>query len=257
MLTGKLYIIVQRYLEGGKVTVNILCMKWGKAYNADYVNKLYNMVRRNLSLPFVFTCFTDDREGLDLGINVLPLPEIRVPKEYDYSPWRKLSMFRSDLGGLSGKALFLDLDIVILDKLDCFFEYTKNFAIIENWSQLGRGIGNSSVYCFEIGKHSYLYELYAEDPLDACQSFDNEQIFLSKHIKGRLEFWPETWCRSFKRHSIPRGLAAWFCTPRVPEGCKILVFHGHPKPHEAIEGRWPGKLLKHVRKTPWIRNYWY
>ena len=38
---------------------NIVCMKWGNAYGADYVNRLYNMVKRNMTRPFRFICFTD------------------------------------------------------------------------------------------------------------------------------------------------------------------------------------------------------
>ena len=30
----------------------IICMKWGTKYGAEYVNRLYNMVKRNLTLPF-------------------------------------------------------------------------------------------------------------------------------------------------------------------------------------------------------------
>ena len=31
---------------------NIVCMKWGSAYEADYVNTLYSMVKRNITRPF-------------------------------------------------------------------------------------------------------------------------------------------------------------------------------------------------------------
>ena len=34
--------------------VNVLCMKWGNKYPADYVNRLYSMVARNMQRPFRF-----------------------------------------------------------------------------------------------------------------------------------------------------------------------------------------------------------
>ena len=37
----------------------ILCMKWGTKYGAEYVNRLYNMVKRHLTLPFKMVCLTD------------------------------------------------------------------------------------------------------------------------------------------------------------------------------------------------------
>jgi len=50
-------------LESGKF-VNILTVKWGKRYGADYVNKLYAGIARNTSWKFKFFCFTDDGSGL-------------------------------------------------------------------------------------------------------------------------------------------------------------------------------------------------
>ena len=32
----------------------IICIKWGKKFGADYVNKLYGMVSRNITPPFRF-----------------------------------------------------------------------------------------------------------------------------------------------------------------------------------------------------------
>ena len=41
----------------------VLCMKWGRRYDPDYVNKLYNMVRRNLTRAHRFLCLTDEPQG--------------------------------------------------------------------------------------------------------------------------------------------------------------------------------------------------
>ena len=38
---------------------NVICIKWGDKFGANYVNSLYNMVERNLTLPHRFICFTD------------------------------------------------------------------------------------------------------------------------------------------------------------------------------------------------------
>lgn len=236
--------------------VNVVCMKWGTAYGADYVNKLYSMVKRNLTLPFRFVCFTDDTKGVVKGVECFPLPRIHVPAKNDVSPWRKLSMFSKKLADLSGRALFLDLDIVIVDNIDCFFSYSKDdFCIIENWTQAGRGIGNSSVYLFTVGKHYDLLEKYNNNQNEVLKKYDNEQIFLSMNTKP-LRFWPEDWCKSFKVHCLPGGILNWFCVPKMPKDVKIVVFHGNPKPSDAIIGRWPGSWRKHVRPTPWVDQYW-
>ena len=70
---------------------------------------------------------------------------------YGFS-WQSKCIFENYFEkNLNYKTLFLDLDLIIIDNIDCFFNYNENFSIIENWTQLGKGIGNSSVYCFEIG----------------------------------------------------------------------------------------------------------
>ena len=39
---------------------NVVCIKWGEKYSAEYVNRLYGMVQRQLSLPHRFVCLTED-----------------------------------------------------------------------------------------------------------------------------------------------------------------------------------------------------
>lgn len=236
--------------------VNVLCMKWGTAYSADYVNRLHNMVKRHLTKPFDFVCFTDDPKGLQKGIIVKPIPEITVPLKNQYSPWKKLALYKKDLEGLSGKALFLDLDVVIVDNIDCFFDYSDKFSIIENWTQKGRGIGNSSVFCFTIGQYPKIYDDFQRDPNPIVNEHDNEQIYLSKVIGENKDYFPDTWCRSFKRHCVNKSFIRLFKEAHFPKDAKIIVFHGNPKPDEAMEGRWPGRLIPYMRKATWIQDHW-
>lgn len=235
--------------------VNVICIKWGNRYGPHYVNRLHAMVRRNLSLEHRFVCLTDDGHGLAPGIEVLPIPEIHVPPEKAVSPWRKLALFAPTIGDLSGKTLYLDLDVVILDSIDCFFTHSEKFTIIENWTQRGRKIGNSSVFCFRIGQHADVLGYYSSHMDEIYEQYSNEQTYLSMRI-GDLVFWPEQWCRSFKFHAIPRGVSRYFRPPAPPEDCRILVFHGHPNPHEAITGDYGRKLRKFFRPAPWIKDYW-
>ena len=235
--------------------VNVVCMKWGSKYSSQYVNNLANMVARHLSRPCRFVCLTDDRTGVDPSIECLPLPTIQIPESYDISPWRKLGMFSKHLGDLTGKTLFLDLDIIIVDAIDEFFDFSPKFSIIENWTQSGEGVGNSSVYCFTIGAHVDVLDHYNAHMDSVLKGYDNEQIYLSKKI-GDIAFWPDAWCKSYKRHCIPRGLKKYFATPYIPDGAKIIVFHGDPNPPEAAVGGFYGSIRKFSKPAPWVANYW-
>lgn len=83
----------------------VVCMKWGDKYGPEYVNRLFNMVARNTTLPFKFVCFTDDAKGLLPEIDARPLPQMDLPPDKERG-WRKLSLFRKDVG-LEGRVLFL------------------------------------------------------------------------------------------------------------------------------------------------------
>ena len=110
--------------------VNVICIKWGDLYESHYVNKLRSMVRRNLTLQHRFVCLTDDPSGVEEDIETLPIPDIFLDPEKPISGWRKISVCSPKLGDLSGRTLFLDLDVAIIDNIDCFFTDSDKFTII-------------------------------------------------------------------------------------------------------------------------------
>jgi hypothetical protein len=240
----------------------IICMKWGTAYSADYVNRLYSMVVRNITGPFRFVCLTDDIDGLRPEVEAFPCPTIALPSPYFRKPWRKVTLWGPTVPGLNpGHALFIDLDVVVTGPIDDFFEFEKDktFVVINNWTQPGQGIGNTSVYRFQAGSHPYLLENLEADPLKHIRKHGNSQTYISRNIR-EMAFWPEEWCRSFKVHCIPRGLGRYFLQPSLPEGARIVAFPGDPNPPEAARGRWPApwykRVYKQFRPAVWVDEHW-
>jgi hypothetical protein len=239
------------------MTNNVICMKWGTAYGPEYVNILAAMVKRHLTVPHNFVCFTDDTTGIHPHIETRPIPDIPLGSAAIWSGWRKLASLSPKLG-LTGSVLFLDLDLVILENMDSFFTFKpKEFCIIENWTQMGQGIGNSSVYRYEADAHHTIFDDFSQRHEEIYQTYINEQAYLTKMVAKTqtVQYWPDEWCRSFKRHSLPNLILRPFLTPKQPKGCKILVFHGPPKPIDAAYGRWPQKG-KFLRPASWILNHW-
>jgi hypothetical protein len=234
--------------------VNVICMKWGVKYDASYVNRLRGMVARHLHRLHRFVCFTDDPAGIDARVEIRPLPEMPVALNGPERGWRKLATFRKDLGGLSGTTLFLDLDLLIVDSIDCLFDYPGRFCIIRDWLRRWRRTGNSSVYRFEIGGHTEVLDHFVRNSSRVAEEFRNEQEYLS-HQVGELTYWPADWCRSFKRSCIPAFPLNLLKTPLQPPGCKIVVFHGFPHPHEAVRG-YNGSLHRRCLPTPWVAQHW-
>ncbi len=237
---------------------NIICMKWGTKYGADYVNKLHSMVQRHLTIPHRFICFTDDSSGITPGIEVFPLPEMALPADAPERGWNKLSTMGATLADLQGTTLFLDLDILIIDNIDCLFEHPGNFCIIHDWLRPNRPTGNSSVYRWEIGAHPEVLDYFITHLPEVRKNFRNEQAYLTAKVMEttQVTYWPETWCRSFKRHCMPKGLKGLWEAPTIPKDAKIIVFHGNPNPHDAIKGK-SNHRWKFLRPTPWITEHWH
>ena len=155
-------------------------MKWGTKYGPEYVNRLYGMVRRHLSGDFRFVCLTDRSEGIAPEVQCLPIPPLDLPPGIPERGWTKLTTFAADLHGLQGTALFLDLDVVIVDDITPFFELPGEFLIIHDWKRPWRVTGNSSVYRFRIGAHRRPAEpLSRAGERGACAACRNEQAYLS------------------------------------------------------------------------------
>lgn len=253
--------------------VLILTMKWGTIYGAEDVNRLYRQVRRHLARPHRFICFTDDAEGIDPGVEALPLPELGLPPGSGDTRWRKLALFRRDLGGFAGMtALFLDLDLVVVDDLAPFFDLPGNFFIIRDddlfrakplrkvnpaRDRFLHSVGNSSVFRYEVGAHGYVLDAYLADPWMAAQNYEHEQQFLSAELDKRrtLTYWPKGWCVSFKNDCVPRNFLSYFSDPRLPVGARIVLFAGAPKMKDVFAGR-GHKWYRRIGEIGWLREAW-
>ena len=242
----------------------ILCMKWGTLYDADYVNKLHAMVSRHITGPFRFVCLTDQPAGLHAEIETFPCPEINLPEHARNKGWRKLTTYAPStyLYDLKGVWLFLDLDVVITGSLDPFFSYepNKDFVVMRNWSQPKKNIANTSVYRFHIGKLTYILDQLLENQTELLKTYSNSQTYISRTVK-EIVYWPDSWCILFKIQCIPSWPQRFWRAPFLPKHTRIVAFPGNPNPHEAKAGNWPFKrkitrLYKYIRPANWISDYW-
>lgn len=256
-------------------TVNVICIKWGTRYSPEYVNKLYNMVKRNTSYDVNFYCFTENSQDLNENIIVKPIHDVNTIEEYKYYYRKEAGLSDDNLGGLKGeRVFFFDLDIVIISNLDEFFDYPQDdkFYIINDWNTKGNYVGQASCYSWVVGTLGHVQEYYEKHPKEVLAQFrTSAQEYLSSKViekYGSLNFWPENWFCSFRFHCMPKfGLLRHFLVPKIPKdrpGLKVIVFHGVPDPDEAIEGIWPiekgegwKRLYKVCKPTKWIENYWY
>jgi hypothetical protein len=223
----------------------VVCLKWGTKYGAEYVNKLNNMVARNLSIDYEFVCFTEDRKGIDPQIRIEPLPAIPVTGWW-YKPW-----FLSNDVPLDGTILFLDLDLIVFKNIDNLFTYEpdKKFVIIRDFNrQIRKGWDrmNSSVFRVQKGAYDSVYKTFQSNTQAWTRRYQGDQDFMYSNIKDH-KFWPDEWIQSYKwemrgrdKLTVINGKRTFKDTaePTLLPQTSIAVFHGQPNIPDCIDS-WP------------------
>jgi len=228
------------------VMLNFACVFYGDKYTFKYVENLYNMVERNLTSPYRFICFTDNTvihkqkqfKGKDI--------EFRQFKRHDFNGWfNKLQLFSSD-SNLEGNTLYMDLDVVITNNIECFgyIGEDKNFVGMNDFNPTS-GLFNSSIMRFNNKYHSVIWEQYLKRRTEFNNSHGDQEIItaLIKNHKDTISF-PDEWTQSYKwlnrsgdRYHISKQ------TYEQDPNAKICVFHGSPNPHDSAQ-EWVQKLWK-------------
>ncbi|MFY7816726.1 MAG: glycosyl transferase [Akkermansiaceae bacterium] len=243
--------------KNAATTKQIFCIKWGTSYGAKDVNILYAMVARHITGPFQVYCFTDQPDGIRSEVKCLPLPSLgcEIPPDVP-GKWPKIALWGGELFGLQGMALFIDLDSVIMDNIDCYFEYGNEDDVItaRNWLNLLSKSCQTSVFRFKIGSHPYMLENLRANPAEISRKYQFEQNYVTHNVRGGVKFWPEKWTRHFRVHCLGSLPFRYFRKPIIPRGVKIITFPGLPGPSDAVHGRWteeaecrtPAQHLRHV-----------
>ena len=238
----------------------VICMKWGTLYGSEYVNRLYYAVRRNVTDDLRFICFTEDAKGIIPSVEIKPIPPITLPHPEFITGWRKIAVWQAPLEDVTGDVLFLDIDIVVTGSLDALFDYKPGeYCVIENWTQPGQKIGNTSVFRFPVGRFKHVYDDLMAETDRYLREFRIEQQYISAKIPEQV-FWPADWVISFKHSCMPKFPMNYFKAPALPDTAKVVAFHGKPDPIDAAKGEWPApwykKFYKKVLPTAWINEHW-
>lgn len=248
----------------------IICINWGTKYGAPYINRLYQMVKANITPPFRFVAFTDTRDGVHADVDCFDLPEMPgFMPERTIGQWPKSRLWASELGDLEGPFLFIDLDVVITGSLDPFFEYGRpgDVVLARNAAKPFHKLGQTSIYRMPVGALAPLQDIFAADPQGVADAYRFEQHFVTKNAPNGIVFWPKGWVRHFRIECIPRFPLNYFIETKAPSGARVVIFAGGLNPTDAIVGQYnpqtpylpPVEHIKRalVQKRPFraIRQY--
>lgn len=209
--------------------LNVVTVKTGSRYSAEYVNKMRSMLSRHLGISHAFYCLTDNPEGVK-AINMT------VP-QYLTGWWNKLYVFSTYMP--PGPLLYLDLDQVITGDIteivtECLKHPFSCYADHIEW--MGVKLGTAFM-TLESGSLGHIFENFKADANAIMQAYQQggDQVYLGQFLQEAYylnEIWPDA-VQSYKfdlKGNAPQA------------GTRIVNFHGEPKPHQVND--------------PWITEHW-
>jgi hypothetical protein len=229
------------------------CLIHSTGYSWDYVERLYNMLRRNLRREIRFHVYTEhDR-------SVPPHMIKHVLTEWDNcagprkSWWYKLQLF--NIEHHAGPLLYFDLDTVVVNRLDWLPELNLKFLWAAKdfrslWRPSHTGI-NSSVMYWDTRRFAHVWQDFRYMDLQkVMKQYHGDQDYISSVIHQNMI-----------RYFLPQNVMSWrwqvkdggmnfrnriYLAPgtgtALDHRTSVLIFHGSPKPHEV--------------RDPVIQNFW-
>ena len=202
--------------------LTVWSLNWGNKYNDFYVQRLQREVNKYLTLPHDFKCITSRTiEGVEC---------IEPPTDWP-GWWGKLGLFKP--GFCENYNLWLDLDVVLVANIDqMVMRYSpEHLSCAKNWAASGHGGCQSSVMMWRGGKGCHVESIYRAfdpermnwPPINQPGVLWGDQEFITERRDGghlNVTHFEPADVVSYKYH----------CRDGLPDGAKIVVFHGDPKP---------------------------
>jgi len=231
---------------------NVVCVNWGTKYGVEYTLRLYNMVKRNTTKDFKFYVLTDvvDRYNKYDYINTIELDNDLV------GWWNKLCLFKEGVLP-KGEYLYFDLDVVIVDDIDCLFVHNA-FGITRDFIRPSNGLlpgpeFNSSILKFDNTTTQGIWLHYINNKklwhdYQKQTHFFGDQNVISHYVNAYPSFlnvFPDELIWSYKK-GVERGKTAGdrsrYFGETIPPNGRVCVFHGEPSPDKV--------------QTDWVKKHW-
>lgn len=239
----------------------IVTWKWAtpgyrSTYTGDHVNALFRMVRRHYPRPIRQICVTDDRRGIDDGIEVLPDfgDFVNVPSPHggkNPSCYRRLRMYHPDAARWFGRRFAsLDLDTVICGPLAALWDRPEDIVLWgDGTNPQPSSYYNGSMLLLTAGARPQVWTEFDPDPKSLTYSprlsmqaraFGSDQGWISYRLGPKEAKWTKADGVYSFRNDVARAPA------RLPSEAKIVLFHGAHDPWDAYV----------QANCPWVRDHW-
>lgn len=222
--------------------INCACVIHGDAYDWQYVERLYNMLKRNLTGEIKLHVYTEAHRPVPSHMIKHSLMDwgIQGPKK---SWWYKMQLFDSQ--HFAGQLLYFDLDVVIVNNIDWianlpvrFFWTLKDFKYM--WRPTNHGI-NSSVMFWDTVRYQNIWDDFvAQDLSKIMKKHRGDQDYIGENIdSNHIRFLDQSRVLSWRWQCFQGGFdfkRRIYLSPqtptKIPPETSVLIFHGKPKPAE-------------------------
>jgi hypothetical protein len=217
--------------------INVVCFKWGTEFGPEYVNKLYNSVKRNTTIDINFICYTEDPSGVECETREFlePLPHW----------WYIIGLFNLE-HGFKEKVVYMDLDTIILGNIDHILSIEEPFITLRDYYR-PKGLQTAYI-AWEPNSCGFIWDKLAK-------SYTPETYNKLRHFRGGTNKWLEDSvgvgpevprlqdhvpgeCVSYKVHIRDKQQPCNF------NDVRMVFFHGKPRPHEVANLDWMQKNWK-------------
>lgn len=235
--------------------INIVCLKWGDRYSADYVNRLFSMTQRHVTKPFRFWCFTEDARDIDSRIRVLDLMTADTLEIW----WNKIFLFAPHNGlPQHEQILYIDLDTLIVSNIDDLLsvDQISDIVVLRDFYQgIARTAGQigSGIMSWRHGSYDHIWHDFIKDPTAAQSRVhpQGDQAWIALEITS-WRYWQDLFpdrVVSFKVH----------CAQGLPPGAGVVCYHGRPSIPESVTQRVSHNTALrqwHTEPAPWVLDHW-
>lgn len=197
------------------------------SYEPKHVQWLKRMVARHYPRPHRFVCLSDAQIK---GVEVIPLRD-GLP-----GWWSKLELFRE-----LGDCFYLDLDTVVVGDISELVDHPHRFTALRNLSDNRPNTSRmgSAVMAWS-GDYSGIYRRFMQDRELIVATYTTsdmwgDQGFIRRVLNGEFDRWQDLFPGRIVSQKMDMKDNA------LPDGAKIVCFHGKPKPWE-IKADWIPEL---------------
>lgn len=225
--------------------INCACVIHGNAYSWEYVDRLYNMLSRNLSAGVTLHVYTESERAVPAPYIKHTLTDwgLTGPKR---AWWYKIQLFNPEQ--FRGPLLYFDLDTVIVDNIDWITQLpTQYFWTVRDfkhlWEPTDRTV-NSSIMWWHTAQFENVWRHFTSQNLHqiVAQHRGDQDFITDAIIDSKRRFFDQERVKSWrwqcfdggynfdkKRHITP-GTGTAFLDPT-----SVLIFHGNPKPADVTD----------------------